>query len=96
MVFHLKIVIFTAVKIAIYIAKVVCVLSIFILFNNALYMHVCLFVLFDFMPFVPVNSYGHVGTSPPIVWDLYPTFTNDRKSQVFSWYLISPGNNPSL
>ena len=27
---------------------------------------VCLFVL---MLYVPVNSYGHVGTSPPISWD---------------------------
>ena len=34
---------------------------------------VCLFVcLFVLMLYVPVNSYGHVGTSPPISWDFYP------------------------
>ena len=33
------------------------------------FLFVCLFVL---MLYVPVNSYGHVGTSPPISWDFYP------------------------
>ena len=29
-------------------------------------------VFFVLMLYVPVNSYGHVGTSPPISWDFYP------------------------
>ena len=29
-------------------------------------------LLFVLMLYVPVNSYGHVGTSPPISWDFYP------------------------
>ena len=33
------------------------------------YGFICLFVL---MLYVPVNTYGHVGTSPPILWDFYP------------------------
>ena len=28
--------------------------------------------LFDFLLYVPVNSCGYVGTSPPILWDFYP------------------------
>ena len=31
------------------------------------------FCLLDLMLYVPVNSYDHVGTSPPILWDFYPT-----------------------
>ena len=32
---------------------------------------VCLFDIL--ILYVPVNSYGHVGMSPPILWDFYPT-----------------------
>ena len=32
-----------------------------------------LLVLFDLMLYVPVNSYGNVGTSRPILQDFYPT-----------------------
>ena len=39
---------------------------------------VCLFVL---MLYVPVNSYGHAGTSLPISWDFYPALRwNDTSS----------------
>ena len=37
--------------------------------DMTMFSFVCLFVL---MLYVPVNSYGHVGTSPPISWDFYP------------------------
>ena len=41
---------------------------------------VCLFVcLFVLMLYVPVNSYGHVGTSPPISWDFYPALKLQKK-----------------
>ena len=29
--------------------------------------------LFDWMLYIPVNNYVHVGTSPLILWDFYPT-----------------------
>ena len=31
--------------------------------------YLCFVCLFDLMLYVPVNSHGHVGTSPPILWD---------------------------
>ena len=29
-------------------------------------------VLFELMLYVPVNSYGHVGTLSPFLWDFFP------------------------
>ena len=40
-----------------------------------------IFVLIDLMLYVLVNSYGLVGTSPPFLWDFYPTLKgNDTQA----------------
>ena len=49
-----------------------------------------IFCLFDLMLYVLVNSYGLVGTSPPFLWDFYPTLKgNDTSSPVRSTTPVS-------